>query len=85
VPRHGPVASDRRPGIRGQARRLTLVTRQNGTITFTAGAVAGILGGFVLGVFFGKYVLQLMSLLYNMVDRRGDANDTRFRFEWLSQ
>lgn len=59
------------------------MTRQNGTITFTAGAVAGILGGFVLGIFFGKYVLQLISLIYGTMDRRGEEN--RFRFEWLLQ
>jgi hypothetical protein len=64
---------------------LIVVARQNGTITFTAGAVAGILGGFVLGIFFGKYVLQLMSLVYGMVDRRGDSKENRFRFEWLLQ
>jgi hypothetical protein len=61
------------------------VRRQNGTVTFTAGAVAGVLGGFVLGIFFGKYVLHLMSLLYSMVDRRGDSKEGRFRFEWLLQ
>ena len=58
--------------------------RKNGTITFTAGAVSGILGGFMLGIFFGKYVLQVFTLLYNMIDRRsGDAD--KQRFEWLLQ
>lgn len=61
------------------------MTPQNGTITFTAGAAAGILGGFVLGIFFGKYVLQLMSLVYSTVDRRTDSKENRFRFEWLLQ
>lgn len=70
-------------GPRDPARSLIVVTRQNGTITFTAGAVAGILGGFVLGIFFGKYALQLISLIYGSVDRRGEEN--RFRFEWLLQ
>jgi hypothetical protein len=71
--------------FRGPARRLIFVAKQNGTITFTAGALAGILGGFVLGIFFGKYALQLFSLLYSTVDRRGDSKDNRFRFEWLLQ
>jgi hypothetical protein len=60
------------------------VARKNGTITFTAGAMAGILGGFILGIFFGKYVLQVFTLLYNMVDRRSDSGD-KMKFEWLLQ
>ncbi|HLU36213.1 MAG TPA: hypothetical protein VKZ61_10610 [Thermomicrobiales bacterium] len=60
------------------------MARKNGTITFTAGAMAGILGGFILGIFFGKYVLQVFTLLYNMVDRRSDSGD-KMKFEWLLQ
>jgi hypothetical protein len=60
------------------------VAKQNGTITFTAGALVGIIGGFVLGIFFGKYALHLMSVLYSMMDRRDDARERR-RFEWLLQ
>jgi hypothetical protein len=60
------------------------VAKQNGTITFTAGALAGIIGGFILGIFFGKYALHLISVLYSMVDRRGSARENR-RFEWLLQ
>lgn len=60
------------------------MARQNGTITFTAGAFAGIVGGFMLGIFFGKYVLQLFTLLYNVMDRKGSGND-RMKFEWLLQ
>lgn len=60
------------------------MAKQNGTITFTAGALAGILGGFILGVFFGKYALHLVSVVYGMVDRRDNVRDSR-RFEWLLQ
>lgn len=60
------------------------MARKNGTITFTAGALAGIIGGFVLGIFFGKYALHLLSMLYSMVDRRDSARENR-RFEWLLQ
>lgn len=60
------------------------MARKNGTITFTAGAMAGILGGFILGIFFGKYVLQVFTLLYNVVDRRSDSGD-KMKFEWLLQ
>jgi hypothetical protein len=61
------------------------VAKQNGTITFTAGAFAGVIGGFILGIFFGKYVLQLFSLLYQMIDRKSGSNENRFKFEWLLQ
>lgn len=61
------------------------MAKQNGTITFTAGALAGILGGFMLGIFFGKYALQLFSLLYHMVDRKSTSKENRFKFEWLLQ
>lgn len=60
------------------------MAKQNGTITFTAGALAGILGGFILGIFFGKYALHLLSMAYGVVGRRDDARQNR-RFEWLLQ
>lgn len=60
------------------------MARKNGTITFTAGAMAGILGGFILGIFFGKYVLQMFTLLYNMIDRRSGSG-YKMKFEWLLQ
>lgn len=61
------------------------MVRQNGTVTFTAGALAGIVGGFALGIVFGKYALQTFSVLYSTVDRRSGSNDNRLRFEWLLQ
>lgn len=60
------------------------MARQNGTITFTVGALAGIIGGFILGIFFGKYALHLVSVIYSMVDRRDSVRENR-RFEWLLQ
>lgn len=60
------------------------MARQNGTITFTVGALAGIIGGFILGIFFGKYALHLVSVIYSMVDRRDSVRESR-RFEWLLQ
>ena len=65
-------------------RRHTQVTRQGGPVTFAIGLAAGVLGGFMLGVLFGKYVVQLVSLLYQVVDRRGDDGD-RLKFELLLQ
>lgn len=50
-----------------------------------AGTATGLLTGIVVGVFFGKYLLQLMSLLYNMIDRRGTSDEERLKFELLLQ
>jgi uncharacterized membrane protein YeiH len=61
------------------------VFKQGGPITFIVGVMTGVFGGFVLGVLFGKYVLQLFSLLYNLVDRRGGSDEDRLKFELLLQ
>lgn len=61
------------------------MSKQGGPITFAFGATAGILGGFILGVFFGKYLLQLVSLLYSTIDRRSTSNEDRLKFELLLQ
>lgn len=59
--------------------------RNSGPITFFVGASMGAFGGFVLGALLGKYVLHLMSVLIGLVDRRGDGDDKRLRFELLLQ
>lgn len=59
--------------------------KQGGPITFAVGAATGIFGGFLLGVFFGKYLLQLISLLYGMIDRRSSSDEERLKFELLLQ
>ena len=59
--------------------------KKGGPITFFVGATGGLFGGFVLGVFFGKYLLQLISLLYSMVDRRSTSDEDRLKFELLLQ
>ncbi len=59
--------------------------KQGGPITFVVGAMAGVFGGFVLGVLFGKYVLQLVTLLYGLLDRRGSSDEDRLKFELLLQ
>lgn len=58
---------------------------RGGPVTFVAGAVAGLFGGVVLGVFAGKYLIQLIGLLYGMIDRRGESEDDRLKFELLLQ
>lgn len=61
------------------------MSKKGGPITFVVGATAGLFGGFVLGVFFGKYLLQLISLLYSMIDRRSSSDEDRLNFELLLQ
>jgi hypothetical protein len=61
------------------------VFKQGGPITFVVGVMTGVFGGFVLGVLLGKYVLQLFSLLYSLVDRRSNSDDERLKFELLLQ
>lgn len=56
-----------------------------GPITFAVGISLGGFGGFVLGAFFGKYLLHLVSFLIGVVDRRGGADEDRLRFELLLQ
>ncbi len=61
------------------------MSKKGGPVTFIVGATTGLFGGFVLGVFFGKYLLQLISLLYSMVDRRSSTEEDRLKFELLLQ
>ena len=61
------------------------MVKKGGPITFVVGASAGLFGGFVLGVFFGKYLLQLLSLLYGMLDRSSTSDEDRLKFELLLQ
>lgn len=57
----------------------------SGPVIFTAGVSIGGLGGFVLGAFFGKYLLHLVSFLVGVVDRRGSSDEDRLKFELLLQ
>jgi hypothetical protein len=66
-------------------RRQSPVFKNGGPITFLVGATTGLFGGVVLGVFFGKYLLELISLLYNLVDRRSESDEERLKFELLLQ
>ncbi|HWV22755.1 MAG TPA: hypothetical protein VNZ58_01075 [Thermomicrobiales bacterium] len=59
--------------------------KKGGPVTFAVGAAAGLLGGFMLGILVGKYLIQLISLLYGMIDRRGSSDDDRLKFELLLQ
>ncbi len=56
-----------------------------GPITFAVGVSLGGFGGFVLGAFFGKYLLHLASFLIGVVDRRGSTDEDRLKFELLLQ
>lgn len=61
------------------------MVKKDSPVTFAAGAAAGLFGGFMLGVFFGKYLIQLVSLLYGMIGRRGSSDEERLKFELLLQ
>lgn len=58
---------------------------RNGPIPFAIGAVLGAAGGFILGAFLGKYALHVVSLLIGAIDRRGESDEDRLRFEVLLQ
>lgn len=64
----------------------TLVATSNKPATFAFGALAGILGGFVLGIFFGKYVLQGMTMIYRLfiADDAAERRE-RMKFELMLQ
>lgn len=59
--------------------------KKGGPVTFAAGAATGLLGGFILGILAGKYLIQLISLLYGFIDRRGSSDEDRLKFELLLQ
>lgn len=61
------------------------MSRNSGPITFSIGVTVGGLGGFILGAFFGKYLLHLVSFLIGVVDRRGSTDEDRLKFELLLQ
>jgi hypothetical protein len=61
------------------------VFKHGGPITFAVGASVGGFGGFLLGAFFGKYLLHLVSFLIGVVDRRGNSDEDRLKFELLLQ
>lgn len=59
--------------------------KNGGPITFVVGAATGLFGGVILGVFFGKYLLEVISLLYSIIDRRSGSDEERLKFELLLQ
>lgn len=59
---------------------------QTGRSTFTLGALAGIAGGFVLGVALGQYVIETLALLWSTLTHRGrGTDDERLRRDLLLQ
>ncbi|MGC4106147.1 MAG: hypothetical protein QM753_07295 [Thermomicrobiales bacterium] len=49
------------------------------------GIVLGTLGGFVMGMLLGKYLLATVSMLAGLVLRREPGDKQRPKFEWLLQ
>jgi hypothetical protein len=61
------------------------VTNKSGRTTFSFGVVFGSIGGFVLGVFLGRYVFALATMLVGTVTRKQSSEKQRPKFEWLLQ
>ncbi|MGB3328442.1 MAG: hypothetical protein WBA46_05760 [Thermomicrobiales bacterium] len=59
-------------------------TKQRGTV-FSLGLVLGSLGGFIVGMLFGKHLIALASMIAGMVLRREPGDKQRPKFEWLLQ
>lgn len=48
------------------------------------GILIGVLGGFLIGAFFGKSVFQLASMLIHVITK-GKSDEDRMKFELLLQ
>lgn len=57
----------------------------NTATTLLVGIIIGVLGGFLIGAFFGKSVFQIASLLIHMVTRGSKSDKERMKFELLLQ
>lgn len=56
----------------------------NKAAAFMLGILIGVLGGFLIGAFFGKSVFQLASMLIH-VATKGKSDEDRMKFELLLQ
>jgi hypothetical protein len=57
---------------------------ERGTV-FSLGIALGSLGGFLVGMLFGKYLLATVSMVAGLVLRRDPGDKQRPKFEWLLQ
>lgn len=57
----------------------------NSGTTLLLGILIGLLGGFLIGAFFGKSVFQLATLLVHMVTKGTRSDQDRMKFELLLQ
>jgi hypothetical protein len=58
--------------------------KERGTL-FSAGVVLGSVGGFVMGMLFGKYLVATFSMVASLLLRRDPGDRQRPKFEWLLQ
>lgn len=68
-------ASEESPTVKSNTSILTLVLASIGAATV----------GFVLGALLGRYIVQLLSIIWTFVDRRDRSDDERLKFELLLQ
>jgi len=57
---------------------------ERGTL-LSVGIVLGSLGGFVMGMLFGKHLLATVSMAAGLLLRRDPGDKQRPKFEWLLQ
>lgn len=57
----------------------------NSVTTFLVGIVIGVLGGFLIGAFFGKSIFQLATMLIHLVTKGSRSDEERMKFELLLQ
>lgn len=54
-------------------------------LTLILASIGAATVGFVLGAVLGRYIVQLFSILWALVDRRDRSDDERLKFELLLQ
>lgn len=54
-------------------------------LTLILASIGAATVGFVLGAVLGRYIVQLLSMIWAFVDRRDRADQERLKFELLLQ
>ncbi|CAN5284572.1 hypothetical protein BH24CHL2_BH24CHL2_1940 [soil metagenome] len=54
-------------------------------LTLTLATIGAATAGFVLGALLGRYILQLFSMIWSLLDRKDHSDEERLRFELLLQ
>lgn len=54
-------------------------------LTLILATIGAATAGFVLGALLGRYIVQMVSMIWALVDRRDRSDEERLRFELLLQ